>query len=217
MKLTPWMVLVCLGLMGCSGNKSAQNVDEQTPQIELSDSDELVEEPVEEPAEEPVAEVSTDQETISEVTNNEPLVQDSNLENPQPVISSEPGAVKTYTVQKNETLMMISFKLYGDYARWRELANQNADVLKGGSLVREGMTLSYVAPAEEFVWSPQGNPYLIKTGDTLGTISKEVYATSKKWKLIWDNNKPLIKDPNKIYAGFTIFYPENGREVAAEL
>lgn len=212
MKLTPWMVLVCFGLVSCSGHKSAQNVDDQTPQIELSDTDELVEEPVE-----GSEELSSDQTTLSEVTNTEPLVQESNLENPQPVLSNEAGTVKTYTVQKNETLMMISFKLYGDYARWRELANQNSDTLKGGSLVREGMNINYVAPAEEFVWNPQGNPYLIKTGDTLGRISKEVYATSKKWKLIWDNNKPLIKDPNKIYAGFTIFYPENGREVAAEL
>jgi nucleoid-associated protein YgaU len=125
--------------------------------------------------------------------------------------------MKSYTVQKNETLMMISFKLYGDYARWRELANQNTDVLKGGTAVRNGMILNYMTPAEEFVWNPQGNPYLIKTGDTLGAISKEVYTTTKKWKLIWENNRPLIKDPNKIYAGFTIFYPENGREVTAEL
>jgi nucleoid-associated protein YgaU len=130
---------------------------------------------------------------------------------------SEPGSLKQYTVQQNETLMMISFKLYGDYARWKELANENASTLKGGTVVRTGMVLNYVSPAEEFVWNPQGNPYLIKTGDTLGTISKEVYATVKKWKLLWENNKPLIKDPNKIYAGFTMYYLENGREVAADL
>lgn len=78
------------------------------------------------------------------------------------------------------------------------------------------MKLSYEAPAEEFVWNPQGNPYLIRTGDTLGGISKQVYATVKKWKLLWDNNRPLIKDPNKIYAGFTLYYLENGREVATQ-
>ena len=80
--------------------------------------------------------------------------------------------------------------------------------------LKEGMMLNYMAPAEEFVWNPQGNPYLIKTGDTLSLISKEVYATTNKWKLLWENNRPLIKNPNKIYAGFTIYYLENGREVA---
>jgi nucleoid-associated protein YgaU len=218
MKLTPWLLVVCLGLVGCSGSKSAQNVTEQTPQIELSETDDFVDETAEGPA----AEVAPDQVPVTEEIDNsivetEPLVQESSLENPKPIVMEESSAMKSYTVQKNETLMMISFKLYGDYARWRELANQNTDVLKGGTAVRNGMILNYMTPAEEFVWNPQGNPYLIKTGDTLGAISKEVYTTTKKWKLIWENNKPLIKDPNKIYAGFTIFYPENGREVTAEL
>jgi nucleoid-associated protein YgaU len=133
-----------------------------------------------------------------------------------PVVTNEPGTMKQYTVQKNETLMMIAFKLYGDYGKWKELASQNREALKGSTTTRTGMTLSYMAPAEEFIWNPQGNPYLIKTGDTLGLISKEVYATVKKWKLIWENNRPLIKDPNKIYAGFTIYTLENGREVANE-
>jgi nucleoid-associated protein YgaU len=133
------------------------------------------------------------------------------------VTTNEPGTLKTYNVQKNETLMLIAFKLYGDYERWKELANQNRDSLKGNTNIREGMTLKYMAPAEEFVWNPQGLPYLIRTGDTLGGISKTVYTTTKKWKLIWENNRPLIKDPNKIFAGFTIHYLENGREVANEI
>jgi nucleoid-associated protein YgaU len=217
MKLTPWLVLLSLSLAACSGSKSAQKVNEETPQIELSDADEFTDTPSEdqpaaETTEAPVEPTSDD----VVVSNSEPLVQESSLENTAPVVS-EPGTLKQYTVQQNETLMMISFKLYGDYARWKELANENASTLKGGTVVRTGMVLNYVSPAEEFVWNPQGNPYLIKTGDTLGTISKEVYATVKKWKLLWENNKPLIKDPNKIYAGFTMYYLENGREVAADL
>ena len=217
MKLTPWLVILSLSLAACSGSKSAQKVNEETPQIELSDADEFTDTPSEdqpaaETTEAPVEPTSDD----VVVSNSEPLVQESSLENTSPVVS-EPGTLKQYTVQQNETLMMISFKLYGDYARWKELANENASTLKGGTVVRTGMVLNYVSPAEEFVWNPQGNPYLIKTGDTLGTISKEVYATVKKWKLLWENNKPLIKDPNKIYAGFTMYYLENGREVAADL
>ena len=37
------------------------------------------------------------------------------------------------------------------------------------------------------------------------------------WKNIWNNNKPLIRDPNKIFAGFTLYYLENGRDVASEI
>jgi nucleoid-associated protein YgaU len=68
------------------------------------------------------------------------------------------------------------------------------------------MVLKYDAPAQEFVWNPEGNPYLIKNGDTLGGISGQVYNNRNKWRSIWDNNKPLIKNPNKIFAGFTIYY-----------
>jgi nucleoid-associated protein YgaU len=211
MKLTPWMVIISLTFaVSCSGSKSSKKVKEQSPQIELSDADEFIENPEQNSAS---AEPAPAEDVV--VSNSEPLVEESGLENNQ-VMPSEPGTMKQYTVQKNETLMMIAFKLYGDYGKWKSLANQNRDKLKDGSIVRSGMVLNYVAPAEEFVWNPQGNPYLIKTGDTLGHISKEVYATMKKWKLLWENNRPLVKDPNKIYAGFTIYYLEDGREVASK-
>jgi hypothetical protein len=47
---------------------------------------------------------------------------------------------------------------------------------------------------------------MIKNGETLGTISNSVYQTPKKWKAIWENNKPLIRNPNVIFAGFTLYY-----------
>jgi nucleoid-associated protein YgaU len=232
MKLTPWVSVLCLGLVACSGSKSVQTVSEETPQVELSDADGLSVDEQETldseaaPADNASAEVTPETlvetseavESSSDVTtsNNQPLIEESNLEN-APVISNVSGTTKEYTVQKNETLMMVAFKLYGDYGRWKEIANQNTELLKGSTKLNAGMKLSYEAPAEEFVWNPEGNPYLIRTGDTLGGISKQVYATEKKWKLIWDNNRPLIKDPNKIYAGFTLYYLENGREVANQL
>ena len=136
---------------------------------------------------------------------------------PSVVTESESGGIKQYTVQKNETLMIIAFKLYGDYEKWKTLSSQNQGQLNGSTNLKEGMVLNYPATAQEFNWNPQGLAYLIRTGDTLAGISNTVYTTPKKWKLIWDNNRPLIKDPNRIFAGFTIYYLENGREVAAEL
>lgn len=214
-----------MSLVGCSGSKSAQPVSQETPQVELSDADEFIENPNEEPASEPATEATA--ETPAEVTTEEPVATDTTTEasditieeSSAPVISTDvsAGSEKTYQVQKNETLMMIAFKLYGDYAKWKEIANYNRDLLKGSTVVQSGMNLKYLAPAEEFVWNPQGLPYLIRTGDTLGGISNNVYQTTKKWKLIWDNNRPLIKDPNKIFAGFTLYYLENGREVASEI
>jgi nucleoid-associated protein YgaU len=120
-----------------------------------------------------------------------------------------------YKVEKNETLMMIAFKIYGDYSKWKMLADQNQGILKNG-VVMAGSKISYQMPSQTFNWSPEGNPYLIKSGDTLGTISSDVYGTTKKWKLLWDNNKPLIKDPNRIFAGFTIYWTEQGKVASSE-
>lgn len=232
MKLTPWLVLLCLGLVSCSGSKSAQTVDESSPQIELSDTDEFVENPTDEAGAEiavdPGAEASepTEDALVTEaapanaedeaININDELAPTGNQVAPAQAKSNsnyEPGAEKQYSVGKNETLMLIAFKLYGDYEKWKNLANQNQDVLKGSTSVKNGMVLKYTAPAEEFVWNQNGSPYLIRTGDTLGTISKTVYQTMSKWKMLWENNRPLIKDPNKIYSGFTIYYVD-GQKVA---
>ena len=228
MKLTPWLLLLsCLSLTACSGSKSAQKVNEETPQIELSDADEFIEGPSDATIADDSESISMDEPVVASQDTSE-VIEDSAPElgmestssSPEvPVVASsyEAGSMKQYTVQKNETLMLIAFKLYGDYEKWKELANHNRTALKGNTNITEGMVLNYMSPAEEFVWNPQGLPYLIRTGDTLGGISTNVYATSKKWKLIWDNNRPLIKDPNRIFAGFTIYYLENGREVASQL
>ncbi len=241
MKVTPWLVLLLsLSLVACSGSKSAQTVNEETPQVELSDADEFIDSPgeatnevgateeaapaeVAETTQEPPQEVA-ELAATEEVTPTEEPVAITSEPSIEPVAavaatrhSGHEGELKHYTVQRNETLMLIAFKIYGDYDKWKHIASWNADTLNGSTAVRNGMTLKYKAPAEEFVWNPQGLPYLIRTGDTLGLISKSVYQTPKKWKSIWDNNRPLIKDPNRIFAGFTLYYLENGRDVAAEL
>jgi nucleoid-associated protein YgaU len=197
MKFSAMIALMSLSLIACSGSKSAQKVNEDVAQIELTETDDLL------------------------LEDNDPLMADmmgGTLTEETPVISevSEISTTQTYTVQKNETLMLIAFKLYGDYEQWKQLANLNKDVLTNGNNLREGMVLKYLAPVEQFVWNPEGQPYLIKTGDTLGFISNSVYQTSRKWKVLWDNNRPLIKDPNKIFAGFTIYYPDQNRDVASE-
>ncbi len=221
MKLMPWLVILFLSVSACSGSKSAKKVNEETPQIELSDADEFIENPSEEvvaATEEPVVESAEPmEEPVVTETAEEPV--EITNETVAAVAVSAPsatsGSTMQYTVKKNETLMLISFKLYGDYEKWKSIANQNRDKLKGSTQLSEGMVLDYISPAQEFVWNPEGLPYLIRTGDTLGIISKSVYSTTKKWKLIWDNNRPLIKDPNRIFAGFTLYYLENGREVAS--
>lgn len=218
MSFKVWMLFVFLfALTACSGSKQANSVSPDSPQIELTDAtgepaDEFAENAT--PAEDPLAvepteaavetELAAADDSAPVIAAEEPVVTEAA---PEATMSGVDGE---YIVQKNETLMMIAFKLYGDYGKWRQLANRNGQAIKGGAL-RAGMKLKYDMPSEAFNWSPQGNPHLIRTGDTLGKISTEKYGTVKKWKSIWDNNRPLIKDPNRIFAGFTIYWLDLGK------
>ncbi|MFJ2282591.1 peptidoglycan-binding protein LysM [Pseudomonas sp. NPDC087803] len=48
----------------------------------------------------------------------------------------------------------------------------------------------------------------VEKGDTLSAISKRVYGDANKYNKIFEANKPLLKDPNKIYPGQKLRIPE---------
>ncbi|MBU0525779.1 MAG: peptidoglycan-binding protein LysM [Gammaproteobacteria bacterium] len=45
-------------------------------------------------------------------------------------------------------------------------------------------------------------------GDTLSAISLRVYGDANKYQKIFDANKPMLKNPDKIYPGQTLRIPE---------
>lgn len=229
------MSLLLTGLISCSAKKQDSMQDDSA--IELTDSDELLESSDdlaltdETLSEEPMADENfnenADLMATDDIAMDEPVAMEDPMAMQEPVamqdtaaeeiVIDQVGSQMQYTVEKGDTLMMIAFKIYGDYSKWREIANLNPNKLIQGQIAPVGTSLTYYAPSEAFSWNPEGNPYLVKNGDTLGGISTDTYGTMKYWTNIWENNKPLIKDPNRIYAGFTIYTPiMEGREVATK-
>src|SRR5438270_465419 len=51
--------------------------------------------------------------------------------------------------------------------------------------------------------------YVVKDGDTLASISRKFYKTSKRWKEIRDANEKKIDDPDNLKAGLTLTIPPN--------
>ena len=49
--------------------------------------------------------------------------------------------------------------------------------------------------------------YTVQKGDTLQKISQNFYGTTKKWYSIYQENKDVLKSPDKIYPGLTIRIP----------
>jgi len=55
---------------------------------------------------------------------------------------------------------------------------------------------------------PESIFYEVKKGDTLGKIAKKYYGDAKKFNKIFTANKPMLKDPNKIYPGQKLRIPK---------
>ena len=50
--------------------------------------------------------------------------------------------------------------------------------------------------------------YTVKSGDTLSKIAKEHYGDAMKYPVIFEANKPMLSDPDKIYPGQTLRIPD---------
>ena len=120
------------------------------------------------------------------------------------------GEVKQYKVKSGDTLMKIAFESYGDLYRWKDIYDGNRNVMKSPTDLAPGTMLT-LSGAGAVTIERNGDRYLIKKGDTLGLISNDVYGTKAKWKKLWENNRQLIKNPNRIYAGFNLYYVPEAR------
>jgi len=64
------------------------------------------------------------------------------------------------------------------------------------------------APEPESDEQPSSRFYTVKSGDTLGKIAKEFYGNAGKYPVIFEANKPMLKDPDRIYPGQVLRIPE---------
>ena len=54
---------------------------------------------------------------------------------------------------------------------------------------------------------PPSTYHTVKSGDTLSKIAKDVYGNANAYTKIFDANKPMLSDPDKIYPGQTLRIP----------
>jgi nucleoid-associated protein YgaU len=55
--------------------------------------------------------------------------------------------------------------------------------------------------------APQATMYTVQSGDTLGKIAREHYGNAAKYPVIFEANRPLLTDANKIYPGQVLRIP----------
>jgi nucleoid-associated protein YgaU len=54
---------------------------------------------------------------------------------------------------------------------------------------------------------PEAKFYTVQRGDTLSKIAREQYGNASKYPTIFEANRPMLKDPDKIYPGQKLRIP----------
>ncbi|WP_412067827.1 peptidoglycan-binding protein LysM [Rubrivirga sp. IMCC43871] len=90
----------------------------------------------------------------------------------------------------------------------KEKAQLIAGNVKGVSSVHaDGMTVDGAQTAGATTAAPSSRYYTIKSGDTLSKIAKEHYGDANAYPKIFEANREVIGDPDKIYPGQQIRIP----------
>ena len=74
--------------------------------------------------------------------------------------------------------------------------------VEGIAQVDDRMTVKESAPPV-----PEARFYEVKKGDYLSKIAKEMYGDAMKYPVIFEANKPMLKDPDLIYPGQVLRIP----------
>jgi len=88
--------------------------------------------------------------------------------------------------------------------------NKNKVIVTAGNV--EGIAavedrIVVVQPAPVTPPPPEKQFYTVKKGDYLSKIAKEVYGNANKYNIIFEANRPMLKDPNLIYPGQVLVIP----------
>lgn len=71
--------------------------------------------------------------------------------------------------------------------------------VRGVENVEDNMVVNSTEPEAQF--------HTVQSGDTLSKIAKEVYGDAMKYPVIFEANKPMLSDPDKIYPGQVLRIP----------
>jgi nucleoid-associated protein YgaU len=195
---------------GCSLMRAGASRDEMLPYVADTATLNAVAEPS--PEMPPPAEAYAEAPAVASLTPGQAAPAKASQDKGRAVVSQSTnahkagGRIRAYTVQRGDTLMKIAFEVYGDLYQWRKIYEDNKTKIKDIASIPVGTILTIEEPAIPVEIARNGEKYLIQWGDTLSRISNKIYGTPKQWRKLWDNNRQLIKDPDKIYADFFLYY-----------
>jgi nucleoid-associated protein YgaU len=79
---------------------------------------------------------------------------------------------------------------------------------QGIAKVEDKLTVAAPQAAEAPAPPPESKYHTVVKGDTLSKIAKELYGDAMKYPVIFEANKPMLQDPDKIYPGQVLRIPQ---------
>ncbi len=85
---------------------------------------------------------------------------------------------------------------------WEEAARPDTRAWQPPAVVEE--------PEEPVLPALPGQPlatYTVEKGDTLEKISRKFYGTTRRWRRIYEANREVLRNPNRVYPGQKLTIP----------
>ncbi len=76
------------------------------------------------------------------------------------------------------------------------------------NVVSGGSSTAPARPPQPPAAKPAARTYTVVSGDSLSKIAKREYGDGNQWKKIFEANRDILKDPDKIFPGQTLQIPE---------
>ena len=129
--------------------------------------------------------------------------------------NNEAEAIKREITDNNATMPIENLNVFkeDDVVRLDGVANNQEDIAKTALIAGNIKGVSKVIfddmriKGEENTVELEEEYYDIVSGDNLSKIAKKFYGNGNKYMVIFNANKEVIKDPDKIYVGQKIRIP----------
>ncbi|MBW6437392.1 LysM peptidoglycan-binding domain-containing protein [Actinoplanes hulinensis] len=113
---------------------------------------------------------------------------------------------RTYKVRPGDSLGRIAREQLGDEARWPEIFVLNRATIQNPDRIFPGQVL-FLPPAQPT--GPIPKLYTVKPGDSLSKIARERLGNESRWRDIWNLNRDIVPDPDRIFPGQVLVLPNS--------
>ncbi|MDP4009875.1 MAG: LysM peptidoglycan-binding domain-containing protein [Candidatus Shapirobacteria bacterium] len=130
---------------------------------------------------------------------------------PSSISENNESQNKNYEVVRGDSLWKIAEKEYGDGNKWVNIAKENKLTNPRVLMIGQKLILPKNDPTKiaekQLTNTINSGEYTVERGDSLWKIAVRAYSDGNKWTEIWNSNKNLISNPNKIYKGTKLVIP----------